>query len=56
MRINRQLLATIAISSQILYSSLFPILGWKNSSFKFGRDLVIIVNIQRISSNDAVHF
>lgn len=46
----RQEFAIIAISSQI------PVPGWKNSSFQLGRGLVIIVNIQRISANDGVHF
>ncbi len=35
----------IAIDSQSLYSSLFPVPGLKNSSFQLGRGLVIIVNI-----------
>jgi len=52
----RQGFSTIAISSQMLYSSLFPVSGWKNSSFQLGRGLVIMVNIQRISANDRVHF
>lgn len=35
----------IAIDSQSLYSSLFPVPGLKNSSSQLGRGLVIIYNM-----------
>ena len=39
----------IAIDSQSLYSSLFPVPGLKNSSFQLGRGLVIIVIIYNMN-------